>query len=151
MNTYGVSQTVSQQSLSNVAGGYGSTILSSTSSSYALVGAMTLTFTKCLDGMKLYLACRCTLSGDTSSVVSAILRVNDNGTTTDVAETEAQSNLLAAGQGQLVTLLGEYTVAHCGTADGATVTVSLMGKRVIGSNPVLVMNPIVLQARLARD
>jgi hypothetical protein len=151
MNQYGVSQTISQQSVSNTAGGYGSTILSSTSGTYALVGAITLSFAQCNDGQKLYLACKCTLSGDTSSVVSTILRVSDNGTTVDVAETEAQSNLLAAGQGQLVTMLGEYTLAHCGSTGAGTVTVSLMGKRVIGSNPVLVMNPIVLQARLARD
>jgi hypothetical protein len=147
---FGQSQTVDYQSVTNAAT-YGTTILSSTSGTYALVGAITLTFTKCIDGMKLYAVCRCGVSGDTSSVASAILRVNDNGTIVDLPESEAQSNLLAAGQGQIVPLIGGYTVAHCGTSGSNSVTISLMGRRVIGSNPVLILNPIVLQARLARD
>jgi hypothetical protein len=150
MILFGQSQTVDYQSVTNAAT-YGTTILSSTSGTYALVGAITLSFAKCIDGMKLHLACRCGVSGDTSSVASAILRVNDNGTLFDVPESEAQSNLLAAGSGQIVPMFGDYTIAHCGTAGTATVTVSLMGRRVIGSNPVLILNPIVLQARLSRD
>jgi len=146
---FGQSQTVDLKTAVNTAGGYGSTILTSTSSSYALVGAVTFTFTNVIDGMKVYIDYQCSIQASASSVCSVTARVNDNGTTTDIAEAECQSDL-ANGLREAVGS-ATYTVAHCGTSGAGTVVVSLVGKRVIGSGSALVINPIVLRARLARD
>lgn len=146
---FGQSQTVDLKTAVNTAGGYGSTILTSTSSTYALVGAVTFTFSNVIDGMKLYIDYQCTISASSSSVCSVIARVNDNGTTTDIAESECQSDLVGGVREAVGS--ATYTIAHCGTTGAGTAIVSLMGKRVIGSGSALVVNPIVLRARLARD
>lgn len=150
---FGQSQTVSIQTVTDTAGGYGSTILASTSSSYALVGAVTLTFSvasfRPVNGMKLYVECTCAIQADSSSATSVILQVDDGGTVSNIDASEAQSDLVAGTR--IVTLLGSYTIAHCGTTAGGAVTVRLMGKRVVGSGTARVINPITLRARLARD
>lgn len=149
MVIFGESQTVSVLSVADTSGGYGGVILGVSSPTRALVGAITYTFTKVLDGMKLYTEYHCAIEGDSGSPCAVNIRINDNGTSSDVDESECQT--IITGDNRLVTGLTTYTVAHCGTTGAGTVVVSLMGRRVVGSGQARVLSPILMRSRLARD
>jgi hypothetical protein len=148
---HGESQTVSVQSVADISGGYGSAALTTTSGSYVAVPGMNFTFTQVVDGMKLYIDGSCGISADVSSAGSAILWVNDNGTTVQIDASEVQSDPATAGLPRLGVMFAAYTVAHCGTTGLGTLSVAMLGRRVIGSGNAYVLFPVNLRARLARD
>lgn len=148
-NIYGESQTVSLKSVADISGGYGLADLTTTSGTYVAVSGMSLSFTQVVNGMKVYVDANCGIQADSSSASSAIIQINDNGTIVNIDASEVQS--LTDGVARPGMLLGTYTVAHCGTTGTGTLSVSMMGRRVIGSGNAYVLFPVNLRARLARD